>query len=422
MIFEQGALENDLKKSRAQHGKIMTKLLFLSIFFYSAVSIAADRPFTFESFLEKRLEQHPDIRAYQKEVEAAQTKASETFWLGDTTLSIARTGAEVPLGGGPNAQTEYGIVQGLNWPGKGYNLTKLAEIEADRVKVDLEKKERQIEKETALLYSQFLSSDLKANIARQKLGTLNSAKKITSRNVRSGFALPIDDNLIEREIELTQLKLEQFTAERTQKVMEIKTQFPDIKTEVPEVQEGSSIPREYFQRKSIHASNLTLRAFSFDVERSLTEANLRQQAIWPDFSLWLTKKNEKDYDVGIGFAIPLWYPIRQSKQVSAAKSLADANEMRLKYLEQAAPLLESTLRLKIEQLKKQIEGRKKIVKSISEVTLKQSKAFFERGRIDWKQLQLAVDAVFEDEEKLVDLDLDLFSAQLDLYELLGVME
>ena len=35
---------------------------------------------TFESLLEKNLDQHPELRAYQKEIEALHVKGEETFW------------------------------------------------------------------------------------------------------------------------------------------------------------------------------------------------------------------------------------------------------------------------------------------------------------------------------------------------------
>ena len=398
-----------------------------AIFIFFAGSAFAEpsspsRPLlTFESLLEKNLDQHPELRAYQKEIEAAHVKGEEAFWLGDTSVSVARTGADAPLGNGPGAQTEYGITQNFNWPGKSHGFTRLAAIEADRTKVEFEKRRRQIEKEAAVLYSQLLSGVQKASIARQKLATLNAAKKITSRNVRSGLGVPIDDNLIEREIELTQLQVEQFSADQVQRVSEIETKFPGVKIEAPEAQ-SAAIPRRYFQKRSGEAGNLSLRAFSLDLDRTLAEARLRRQFVWPDLALNLTRKNEKAYDVTLGLTIPLWYPFRQSKQIASATNIAQANEMRVDYQKQVAPLAETLLRTKIQNLKHQIEGRRRIIRTISESTLKQSRVLFERGRIDWKQLQLAVDAVFQDQETLVDLDLALFSSELDLYELSGVIE
>ncbi len=380
------------------------------------------RPVTsFEQLLEKNLDQHPELRAYQKEIEASHLRGEESFWLGDTSLSVARTGADAPLGGGPSVQTEFGITQNFSWPGKSHSLTRLAEIEAERTRVEFEKRRRQLEKETALLYSRLLSSSQKANIARQKIATLSDAKKITSRNVRSGLGVPVDDNLIEREIELTQLQIDQLGIDQAQKVSEIEAKFPETKIGTSEPP-NSILPRSYFRVRTSQASNLTLRAFSLDLDRTLADTSLRRQSVWPDFALNLTRKNEKAYDVTLGLTIPLWYPFRQSKQIGAAANLAQANEMRFDYQKQVAPLTEVLYRSKIQNLRHQVEGRKRIIRTISESTLKQSRALFERGRIDWKQLQLAVDAVFADQEKLVDLDLDLFSAELDLYELLGVME
>lgn len=376
---------------------------------------------SFESLLEQNLVQHPELQAYQKEVEAARTRGQDAFWLGDTSVSVARTGAEVPLGNGSGAQTEYGITQNFSLPGKNQSLTKIAKIEADLAKVDFEKKRRQIEKETAFFYAQISSLTQKANIAHKKLLTLNAAKMVTSRNIRSGLGVPVDDNLIEREIELTQLQVEQVGIEQSQKISEIETKLPGTKIGTPETLDPT-IPRSYFQRRSSEAGNLSLRAFSLDFDRVVSESNLRRQSVWPDFTLNLTRKNEKAYDVTLGLTIPLWYPFKQSKQIASATDIAQAKEMRFDYQKQIAPLTEALLRTKIQGLKHQLEGRRRIVRMISEPTLKQSRTLFERGRIDWKQLQLAVDAVFQDQEALVDLDLTLFSAELDLYELLGVIE
>ena len=401
---------------------------FLILFIFSFVAQAGPQSATmksqtiFDELLEKNLTQHQEIRAYRKEIEAAKSKSNESFWLGDTVLSVARTGTESPLGGGLNAQTESGITQNFNWPGKSYSLFRLAELEVEQVNIESEKKSRQIEKETALLYSQLLSISQKINIARQKIVTLNAAKIITSRNVRSGLAVTVDDNLIEREIELTQLQIDQLVSDQSQRATEIETKIPGAKIGAEGIASTAVIPRSYFQAKNNQTSDLSLRMFSFNVERSLAETIYRRQSIWPDLSLNLTRKNQSDYSVGLGFTIPLWYPFKQSKQIASAEGLAQASQLRLDYQKQVAPLAEILLRTKIQTLKKQIQGRKRIINTISESTLKQAKAFFARGRIDWKQLQLVVNAVFEDQEKFVDLDLDLFSAQLDLYERLGVIE
>ena len=239
--------------------------------------------------------------------------------------------------------------------------------------------------------------------------------------MRSGLGVSVDDNLIEREIELTELQMEQLGADQTQKVSEIEAKFPSAKIGTAEPS-NPIIPRSYFRARASQASNLALRAFSLDVDRTLTDASLRRQSVWPDFALNFTRKNEKAYDVTLGFTFPLWYPLKQSKQIASAAKVAEANEMRFDYQKQVAPLTETLFRTKIQILKRQIEGRRRIIRTISESTLNQSRTLFERGRIDWKQLQLAVDAVFADQEKLVDLDLELFSAELDLYELQGVIE
>ena len=401
---------------------------FSVLFFFLIVAQAAPQvtsiksPVDFNDLLQKNLEQHQEIRAYRKELEAARAKSNESFWLGDTNLSIARAGTESPLGGGPNAQTELGITQNFYWPGKNHSLTRIAEIEAVQVNIDLEKKGRQIEKETALLYSQLLNISQKENIARQKITTLNAAKQITSRNVLSGLAVAVDDNLIKREIELTQLQIDQLISDRTQREIEIEIKIPGAKIGTDSVRTAAVIPRSYFQAKNTEASDLSLRMFSFNVEKSLVETKLRRQSIWPDLSLNLTRKNQSDYSVGLGLTIPLWYPFKQSKQIASAEGLAQASQLRLDYQKQVAPLTETLLRAKIQSLKAQIQGRKRIISMISDSTLKQARLLFERGRIDWKQLQLVINAVFEDQEKFVDLDLDLFSAQLDLYERLGVIE
>lgn len=413
----------------------MTKLALLSVFFYSGIALAktgrtgvvsssvaapAASP-AFGSLLEKTLEQHPELKAFEKEEDAARKRSEETFWLGDTTVSVTRTGTETPLGSGASAQTEIGVVQNFSWPGKSHGLTRIARIDVSKTNLELKKKRRQIERQAALLYSQVLGINLKGNIARQKLISLGDAKRITARSVRSGLGTPIDDRLIEREIELTELQVDQLKFDKSQKIAEIETILPGAKMDISDEQ-SSALPRAYFQARSREASNLFLESASLDTDRSLAEMSLSKQSVWPDFSLGLLQKNERNYEVGVGLTIPLWYSFRQGKRVASASALSEASELRFDYQKRIAPIGESVLRARIKNLKSQFEAREKIARTISASTLKQSRTLFERGRIDWKQLQMTINALFEDQEKLVDLDLDLFSNQLEIFELSGVIE
>ncbi len=375
----------------------------------------------FDSLLEKTLEQHPELKAFEKEQEAAKKRSEESFWLGDTSVSVTRTGTETPLGSGAGAQTEVGIVQNFSWPGKSQVLMKLAQIDVSRSNLELKRRRRQLERQTAIFYSQLLSISFKASIQRQKLATLNAAKKITSRNVRSGFGTSVDDSLIEREIEITQLQLGQLAFDQTQKITEIEALLPDTRIDISG-ERRDSIPRGYFKERSREASNFAIQSASLDMDRSLAELSLSKQLVWPDFNLGLLRRNEKDYEVGVGFTIPLWYSFRQSKRIASSAALSEASDLRSDYQKKIAPLRESVLRAQIKNLQSQLLAREKIAHNISEIALKHSKALFERGRIDWKQHQLTVNALFEDQEKLVDLDLDLFFIQLELYELAGVVE
>ena len=376
---------------------------------------------SFEALLEKTLEQHPELKAFEKEEEAAKKRSEESFWLGDTSVSITRTGTETPIGNGVGAQTEVGIVQNFTWPGKSQRLEKLALIDVSRSNLELKRKRRQLERQTALFYSQVLSISLKASIQLEKLSTLNAAKRITSRNVRSGFGTSVDDSLIEREIEITRLQLDQLAFDQTQKVTEIETLLPYAKIDIS-VEKHDSIPRSYFKEKSHEASNFAIQSASLDMNRSLAELRFSKQLVWPDFNLGLLRRNEKDYEVGVGFTIPLWYSFRQSKRIMSSTALSEASALRFDYQKKIAPLAESLLRAKIKNIQSQLLAREKIARNISEIALKRSKTLFERGRIDWKQHQLTVNAQFEDQERLVDLDLDLFAIQLELYELAGVVE
>ncbi len=405
---------------------IQTRNIFFQVIATTAVVLTysnfAQANSNFEDMMDKVLALHPELRAAEKETEAAELRSEESFLLGDATASVTNADTENAFGGS-SGHMEYAFTQGLNWPGKSHNQTKLARIETERSRIELERKRRQIERESALAYGQLLSVLQKDEITKRKLETLNAAKKVTSRNVRSGLAPPIEDRLIQREIELAGLRLHQLSRERFQKVSEIETRLPGAKIKFsPEPTNLPELPRSYFQKRSAQKANILLKSYALDMERSNAEASLRRQSTWPDMSLGLTRKSDRDYSLGIAFTIPLWYPVKQGKQIAAAEALEDASRLRLEYQKEITPSNESLLRSKIQNLTEQLEARRKIEKTLSESTLKEAKAQFERGRIDWKQLQLAVDALFEDQESIVDLDTALFSAQMDIYDLLGAIE
>lgn len=404
--------------------KIFALFLLIACILNNGVSYSAEVELDLKGLINDALKNNPEILALKNRYEAHRAKIPQAFSLPDPWIGIEYE--EIPKGKTDLSSAMmkmYSAQQMVPFPTKLFTRANAASKAAKSVFQEYKEKENEIIQRLTSTYAELFLIYKSMEITKENKALLEQLSRTAATRYSVGRASQQD--ALKAQVEIAKMDTELIMLEQKRQVSVAKLNIllnRDPRGELgrPLVKEGLKFEKNLDELYKLTKENRAeLKAAKFNVEKGRAFYSLALQEYLPDLMLKYEQRERDnglgDYDLMLGFTIPLWFWEKQNFNVK---------EMRkeLKMLEAEYKMTENMVLFDVKEAYSMVEALKKLLTLYktsflpqAEQTLKASLIGYEANQVDFLNL-------LDSQRMLLEFKLDYYKNLVELEIALADLE
>lgn len=396
----------------------MKKILFFSWFLYCSFPAYALRveakEQTLAAYLSEVQQNNPSLAGSQSRLNAAKAAISYTGALDDPVFSIGLE--DVPSSGEDmSSMRRYELSQTIAFPGKRGKREEIAKKEASVAEANVETTERELRVIASQIYyrvlynqsAQKLNQDLKSLIQTQ-LSSSRSQYKLGEGSHHDWLVLKVVTGTLE--VESSRLRREAVSVQAI--FNELRGREANVPVPELALEENSAIAQDF---EILLQSQPELKGLRALEEAAAIQTTLSKLSYLPDLMLegmYMEPRAEMaeqkpTWGFMIGLSLPLYFSVKQSRQVEASEALQRASRK-----DQEA--LENRLRSEMIDAREQLRSAQDIVKLYETVVLPDTQLAAQSAKSGYAARRLAIAEYLDAMKTYRQLQLEFLAARIDV--------
>lgn len=366
------------------------------------------------TYVNEVLQSNPSFASMQSRLAAAKAATSLAGALDDPVLRIGVE--DVPTSGEDmSSMRRYGLAQMIPFPGKRSRRENIAEKEAIAAEANVRTTERELKVLATQIYYRALYNQ-NAQILNQDLRSLIQTQLSSSQSQYKLGESTHHDWLVQKVlmgtllVESSRLKRESLSLQAL--FNELRGREPGFSLPTLLLEESQSALEDPETLIQIQPELKSLQALA---EAAKIKSSLSRLSYLPDFmieGMYMEPRAEMaeekpSWSVMIGLNLPLYFPVKQSRQVEANEALQRARNK-----DQEA--LANRLRTEIIDAREQLRSAQDIVKLYQSVVLPDTQLALQSARAGYAARRLAISEYLDAMKTNRQLQLELLAAQIDV--------
>jgi outer membrane protein TolC len=387
---------------------------FVSFVLLGAAFYSEAAELTLPAYLNEILQGNPSLSSMQDRLSAAKAAVSYSGTLDDPVLSVGVE--DVPTSGEDmRSMRRYELSQVIPFPGKRGKREEIAEKEAAVAEANVQTTERELRVLATQAYyrvlynqnAQKLNQDLRSIIQTQ-LSSSQSQYKLGEGTHHDWLVLKVVKGTLE--VESSRLKREALSVQAL--FNELRGRDPGMALPALVLQEGAG-PSD--DAESLLPSQPELKGLKALEEAAGLQTTLSKLSYLPDFmveGMYMEPRAEMaeekpTWGFMVGLTLPLYFPVKQSRQIEASEALQRASRK-----DQEA--LANRLRSEVIDAREQLRSAQDIVKLYQTVVLPDTQLAMQSAKSGYASRRLAIAEYLDAMKTNRQLQLELLAARIDV--------